>query len=67
VFLGLGMGLTLLSKFKEQLKTKLFPNLNVIRDLVMTSIDNWKRNLLIFSAKSFFPIATLIFYIWAFI
>ena len=40
VFLGLGMVLPLLSKLKEQLKTKLFPNLNAIRDRVITSIDN---------------------------
>ena len=40
VFLGLGMVLPLLSKLKEQLKTKLFPNLNAIRDRVITSSDN---------------------------
>nr|CAH0113738.1 unnamed protein product [Daphnia galeata] len=59
VFLGLGMVLPLLSKLKEQLKTKLFPNLNAIRDRVITSIDNRFGHLFDFTKQDSCTLAAL--------
>lgn len=39
IFMGIGIVLPLLTKFKQQLTVREFPNLGLIRDRIVASVD----------------------------